>query len=421
MSRVSKALLNFYFLIFFWFWFIVIWIFIVVFRTLFFKHVKKIIKKTFFPKRKTSVFYLEVFGPESAGNKYRSRKWVEVLRENNFKAKSVYVFEHREYLQLTSHKSSMPFFFIAFLWFRFLHILGSAFYDIVIVRRELLQFNDYGNLFFEKFLSSVHDKRILDFDDDITAAKNEPRQISLFGKLLLESPRKFSASLKYYTAFLPGSRYLKDLLTEWRPEINDSQILILPTCVDYEKYAPKNYAVINQQPVIGWVGASGNLKSLMTVIPALNNLSRKYNFRLLVICDHPLEIGANFPIEFIRWNQKYEVEQILLIDIGIMPLANSKTQKGKCGFKLIQYMGCGVVSMATALTANNDIIDDCENGFLIPPDADWTTYFEKIFYLKDQYMEIGNKAIKKIKSAYSFNSQTKNLVGFLNQIEKDNQ
>ena len=414
MSKVSGALLNFYFFIFFWFWFLAIWIFILIFRIIFFKEIKLFIKKTFFPKRKCSVFYFEVFGPESAGNKYRSHKWVEILNANNFKAKSVHVFDYREYLQLTSHKSSMPFFLMGFMWFRFLQILQSSFYDIVIVRRELLQFNDYGNSFFEKFLSAVHNKRILDFDDDIAAAKNEPKQISFFGKLILESPRKFSSSLKYYTAFFPGSGYLKNLLIEWRPEIKEEQILILPTCVDYDKYQPKNYSEIKNQLIIGWVGAKGNLKSLLPLIPALNNLIRKYNFKLLVICDRPLDTQAEFPIEFIKWNQKYEVEQIHLIDIGIMPLANSKTQKGKCG------LGCGVVSMATALTANNDIIDDCENGFLVPPDADWEIYFEKVFSLKNQYAEIGLKAYQKIKSTYSFNNQTNGLVSFLNQIGSDN-
>lgn len=420
MSKVSGVLLNFYFFIFFWFWFITTWILIVVFRIAFFKKCKNFVKKTFFSKRKISVFYFEVFGPESAGNKYRSHKWVEILNANKFKAKSVYVFDYREYLQLTSHKSSMPFFLMGFMWFRFLQILQSAFYDIVIVRRELLQFNDYGNSFFEKFLSAVHDKRILDFDDDIAAAKNEPKQISFFGKLLLESNRKFSSSLKYYTAFLLGSRYLKDLLIEWRPEIKDEQILILPTCVDYDNYPPKNYSGTNRQLTIGWVGAKGNLKSLIPLIPALNNLTRKYNFKLLVICDRPLDVPVQFPMEFIKWNQKYEVEQIHLIDIGIMPLANTKTQKGKCGFKLIQYMGCGVVSMATALTANNDIIDDGENGFLIPADDDWEIYFEKVFSLKNQYAEIGLKAYQKIKSIYSFNGQTNGLISFLNQIGSDN-
>ncbi|TSA50114.1 MAG: hypothetical protein D4R43_02745, partial [Sphingobacteriales bacterium] len=106
-----------------------VWILILLLKILFFKQVKKTIKKIFFSKRKTSVFYFEVFAPESAGNKYRTQKWVEILNQNNFKAKSAYVFEYREYLQLTADQSSMPFFFMGFMWVRFWQILRSAFYD----------------------------------------------------------------------------------------------------------------------------------------------------------------------------------------------------------------------------------------------------------------------------------------------------
>ncbi len=417
MSGISRILINLYFFVFFWFWWIVVWIITLLFKFLFFKQIKKIIKKFFFAKRKKSIFYFEVFAPESAGNKYRTQKWIEILNRNNFKAKSAYVFEYREYLQLTSEKSSMPFFHMGFMWFRFWQILRSAFYDIVVVRRELLMFNDYGNLFFEKFLSSIHSNRILDFDDDIAAAKREPRTISTYGKLLLEHPKKFSDSLKNYTHFFPGTNYLKELLTKGNSLALEENILVLPTCVDYDMLAKKNYNLLKDEITIGWVGARNNLHNLQIVVKALNMLSSKYKFRLLIVSDAPFIAPLNFPIDFIRWSEKFEIENILKMDVGIMPLENTLEHKGKCGFKLIQYMACGVVSIATALTVNNEIISDNINGFLVPPDSDWTTYFEKAFQMRNNFDEIGNKAKEKIKIEYTFKANSKKLITLLNKID----
>ena len=106
------------------------------------------------------------------------------------------------------------------------------------------------------------------------------------------------------------------------------------------------------------MGARNNLHNLYLVVNALNWLSSKYKFRLLIICDAPFITAAFFPIDFIRWSEKYEIENILRMDIGIMPLENTLEQKGKSAFKLVQYMGLGMVSMATALTVNTEIIED---------------------------------------------------------------
>ena len=419
MSGISRILINLYFFVFFWFWWIVVWIITLLFKFLFFKQIKKIIKKFFFAKRKKSIFYFEVFAPESAGNKYRTHKWIEILNRNNFKAKSAYVFEYREYLQLTSEKGSMPFFHMGFMWFRFWQLLRSSFYDIVIVRRELLMFNDYGNLFFEKFLSSIHSNRILDFDDDIAAAKKEPRIISTYGIFLLEQASKFSTSLKCYTHFLPGTNYLKELLKQSYPEVKNENILVLPTCVDYDSRAKKNYATNSNEIIIGWVGARNNLPNLHLVVNALNFLSSKYKFRLLIVCDAPFITPSYFPIDFIRWSEKFETENILRMDIGIMPLENTDEQKGKSAFKLIQYMGLGIVSMATALTVNAEVIEDNISGFLVPADADWIPYFESVFKSQSRFAEIGKNASEKISGSFSFTHNQADLISFLNNVVKD--
>lgn len=413
MSKLSRAPVQIYFFLYCWFWWLVVWVAIIFFRIIFFKALKTFFKKLFFPNRRRSVFYFEVFSPESAGNRYRTQKWVEILKQNNLKAKSAYVFEYREYLQLTTHQSSMPFFYMGFIWYRFWQILRSAFYDVVVVRRELLMFNDYGNLFFEKFLSAVHRVRILDYDDDLAAAKHEPRTISSFGKILLEHPQKFSASLKYYSHFFPGTNYLKDLLKQSNSEAKEENILVLPTCVDYDLAPKKIYEGRDKEIIIGWVGARSNLHNLQLMTNALNLLSAKYKFRLRIICDAPLPVAVLFPVEFVRWSAAVEINNLLALDIGIMPLENTLPQKGKCAFKLIQYMGLGVVSMATALTVNNEIISDGENGFLVPPDADWTPYFEKIFQQQIHFSEIGKRAAEKISEGYTFNSNKAKLISFL--------
>ena len=50
----------------------------------------------------------------------------------------------------------------------------------------------------------------------------------------------------------------------------------------------------------------------------------------------------SFPIRFIDWSEETEVASIQNFDIGIMPLEDSPWEKGKCAYKIIQYMACGL-------------------------------------------------------------------------------
>lgn len=410
---VLKYILPAYFILYFWIWFIIVSVLTLFFRLLQIKRLKKIISRR--REKNPSVLYLEVFSPQGAGNRYRTGKWVEILNQNEFKATFRYVVEYNEYLQMTSHPDSMVFFHMEFLWKRLLQCLLSMKYDIVIIRREILMFNDYGNLFFERLMFRLHPCLILDFDDDIAAAKREPRQISSYGKLLLEHPAKFSGALKYYNGFIPATGYLKQVLLQKLHGVKEVQILVTPTCVDYDQFPARTYSASSGELTIGWVGAKNNLGNVLQVIPALNNLATRYKFRLLIICDQPLMTSATFPIQHIPWNGQREVENIRLIDIGIMPLINDKESRGKAGFKLIQYMGCGIVSIATALTVNTEIIDDNINGFLVAPDADWTPVFEKVLLLRDKFPEIGKRAFEKIAARYSFTANKEPYIRFLHQ------
>jgi glycosyltransferase involved in cell wall biosynthesis len=88
-------------------------------------------------------------------------------------------------------------------------------------------------------------------------------------------------------------------------------------------------------------------------------------------------VGANQdqflhePFEFLPWSENTEVKNIQAFDVGIMPLPDTPWARGKCGYKLIQYMACGVPVVASSIGANKDIIDHGQQGFLTTTLKDW--------------------------------------------------
>jgi len=81
-------------------------------------------------------------------------------------------------------------------------------------------------------------------------------------------------------------------------------------------------------------------------------------------------------LNIIPWSEKTEVREILKFDVGIMPLRDNPWSRGKCGFKLIQYMSCRKSLIASPVGINSDIVKDGENGLLAKSEDEWYEAFK---------------------------------------------
>jgi len=359
------------------------------------------------------VLFLECMGPPSAGFRHRSQGWVNALNTNGREAVCWFVLPYNQQWKLQQTASGMLRLQLIYLFKRFVQCFKSAQFDTAIVRRELLLYNDYGRLFFEKWMRRIHTNLILDVDDDIGAAKREPRRISAFGKAMMEEPEKFKSSLRYYDRVVAASDYLKRLFVSYGNGPKESDVFVVPTCVDYYKQRRKVYGRQTNATRIGWVGSAYNLHNLYSVYPALDELSLSREIELVVICN-AVPKSADFPVTFVEWNEVDELGNLLQIDVGIMPLVDTDISKGKGGFKLIQYMGCGIVSVATALTINKEIVTDGVNGFLVNHRGDWTRVLCEVLNQKERFESIGARAAETIRQRYSYEAHLNQYLQILN-------
>ena len=357
------------------------------------------------------VIYLAAYHPGNAGYKYRVEKWVEVLNANDYPARSRYVLDRARFDQLTT--GPLYLFHTVFLLLRLTHCVESLCYGTVIVRRELLLYNDYGWLFMERFLLAWHPNVVLDFDDDLSADKREPRRVGLFGRLLFECPTKFRTSVRLYRRFIAGSAYLGALVREANPRVGKDAILLCPTCVDYDQDPPKVYPVAAGLLTFGWVGSTGNLTNLDLIIPALSHIAERHPIRLVVISGRAYTPPTSFPIINVSWDPAREITDLYQIDIGLMPLSPTTVNKGKCGFKLLQYMGLGIVSVATAVTANEEIVSDGRDGFLVRGPEQWLPVLRRVIALRQYYARIGAAARAKVRDRYSFSANATDYIDFI--------
>jgi glycosyltransferase involved in cell wall biosynthesis len=149
------------------------------------------------------------------------------------------------------------------------------------------------------------------------------------------------------------------------------------------------------------------------LLPLFEKLFHNYKFKLIIIGGDYYDRKTTFPKEFIKWSLKNEIEDLKKIDIGLMPLTQDNESKGKAGFKLIQYMGLGIVSIASAITINNEIIKDKENSFLAENNNDWFNILKNILDNEIDLTHIGTNARKTILNNFTFNANLNKYLSFI--------
>jgi glycosyltransferase involved in cell wall biosynthesis len=114
-------------------------------------------------------------------------------------------------------------------------------------------------------------------------------------------------------------------------------------------------------------------KYLDLIRPALVEVCRGGKGRLLFVGSGQIEF-EHVAIEIRSWTEETEVSDIQNFDVGIMPLPDEPWERGKCGYKLIQYMACGKPVIASPVGVNQMIIEQGVNGFL----ANWVNALREL-------------------------------------------
>ena len=271
--------------------------------------------------------------------------------------------------------------------------------DLVVLQKKLP--NPLESLIFKLFSKCL----VYDFDDAV-CFRHLPKDGSYRSR---SREIRFNAMISRADAVICGNDYLASLVSGKKP------IHIYPSPVPTE-VAVKNYLETDGIVRLGWVGLGSNLNSLERIIPALKKLSLEIDLELVIISDRSLEIeGVN--VKHRIWSLEKQEHWISELDIGLMPLdAESPFDKGKCSYKLLQYMASGVIPAADAVGMNESVIRDDENGRLVYNGKWYPVLKDLALSATSQKTEMGRKARETVLHNYDYPSRTEALYRFLQKV-----
>jgi glycosyltransferase involved in cell wall biosynthesis len=148
-------------------------------------------------------------------------------------------------------------------------------------------------------------------------------------------------------------------------------VRIIRTGININDYTVSSYS---KPPIIVWTGSKPTLPHLISMSKQLEYVCNKYNAKLRIICD----VFPNMEAEKIIWTPENQCKYLSDATIGISPLNDTAYARGKCAYKIIQYMASGLPVVASNVGGNLDIFNYGCNGLCVD-NKDFGDALDQIF------------------------------------------
>ena len=285
---------------------------------------------------------------------------------------------------------------------RILCLVNSRHFDLLWIEKELLPW-------IPSFAAEVLLQRgipcVVDYDDAVFHRYDQhhnPFIRALLGK-------KIDAIMRRATTVVVGNEYL----AERASLAGAGRIERLPSVVDISRYTTKENT--GEQFRIGWIGSPITAPYLGLIKEALEQVAKLTGARVVLVGSGDQDPLPGVAKDILPWSEDSEVAQIQSFDAGIMPLPDGPFEQGKCGYKLIQYMACGLPVVASPVGVNTRIVEQAKTGFLASSNADWVEDLVMLFNDKVLRNALGVAGRKKVEQEYSLQITSPRLLEILSR------
>jgi len=363
-----------------------------------------------------NVLALSPIPEEGAGCRFRIAQFIPYLESAgiNVTLNSLFTPEFFRLVYKPGHYLRKAATFAALSVKRLDSLRDSSRFDLILIYREMFPI---GPAFVERLLAARgRPPVVFDFDDAISL-----RSVSDANHLIaaLKQPGKVSSIIRHSDHVIAGNEYLADYARRFNPAVT-----MIPTCVDTDRFVPAAEALQSETPapsrelVVGWIGSPTTALYIRGLAAVLRRVRERHPFVLRISgTGEPLTIPG-VDVDNRPWSLHGEVELFNTCDVGVYPLADDEWSKGKCGFKAIQFMACGVPVVAAAVGVNRTIVQDGTNGCLASTGDEWVEKLSRLLSDAALRRRLAVAGRRTVEEGYSLRVNAPTLAATLRAVDK---
>lgn len=286
------------------------------------------------------------------------------------------------------------------LWRRLLLFAKLRHYQVVFLQKKLLgPFALYA-------LRQAARRLVFDFDDAVMF--NDSNKDTVRSK---KRESRFVRTVRSADAVVAGNAYLRDLAARENPAVHT-----IPTPIDMARYTGKPLPRKPGPLVLGWIGSSATLIYLERMRATWDALAGRYpQVVIKIVADRFCECGR-MPVITKHWRYDDEIADLHSFDIGLMPLTDDPWARGKCGFKMLQYMAVGVPAVCSPVGVNREIVTDGVNGYHATTPDEWIDKIGRLIDDDELRARMGAQARETVLRRYSLEVNSAKLIALFHSL-----
>lgn len=336
------------------------------------------------------VLALFKYGAEAASTRQRLLQFAPYLAANGFDIHSAPLLGDEYVRALASaHPAGRGAILRAYAK-RLMTLFEARRYDVVWLHYELFP---YLPAAFERLLRAVNRPVVLDFDDAVFHQYDDAG--STIRRALLRG--KIATAIRGADVVTAGNAYLAAYASRYGADVR-----IIPTVVDTDQYLPADTRPAT--PVLGWIGSPSTWAYVEPVLPHILPVVARHGAEFHAIGAGP-RARATPGVHAFDWTEASEIARVQAMTVGIMPVPDEQWARGKCGYKLIQYMACGLPTLASPVGVNREIVGDGTTGFFAESGEEWANGVDRLLGDPDLCARLGRVGRERAVQSYSVASQ----------------
>ena len=340
------------------------------------------------------------------GQRLKYEQYLGYLSENGYQLEVIPFFDHETYKILYCKNNNLQKIYGTFKGFirRFLDIYKVYKSDGIFITLSVVPL---GPSFLEWLYVKLAKKTIYDIDDMIFQLRTAPsNRITKF----LKSRKRFYFLLEKANHCITCTPELDNIARTYNQNTTD-----ISSTINTKTYIPINKYENKKDLVIGWTGSHSTVPYLHLLDGVLQELSKKYKFKLLVMGTNNFEISG-VDIECLNWNSNIEISTLQRMDIGLYPLPDDNWVKGKSGLKALQYMAMGLPVVASNLGCNERVIENNISGLLVNDMNDWYKSISNLIKNNELRRFLGHNARLRVEKYFSIEANKNTYLSIFNSI-----
>lgn len=357
-------------------------------------------------KSKNRILFLPKYDAVAASCRHRILQYLPYIDSSEIEYDVFPLFDSDYLEEKFSQGRASPFRILKAYIARFRLVLFSNRYDAVFLHCEVLP---YLPAWVDLAFLRRFKRYILDLDDAIF--HNYDLSKNPLVRMLLG--RKFQKLFASADMIFAGGGYLYDYAIKF-----NSSVVNMPTVIDLDKYPLRSQKPAESSLLrVGWIGSPSTSEYLKLVEDALGVFSNNEGAPVEVILIGAGKVSlAGVSIKHFDWAENTEFTLLQELDVGIMPLPDTLWARGKCGFKLIQYMACGLPVVASPVGANKNIVEHGVNGFLASTNQEWIQALETLRMNPDLRRRMGQAGRREVEEKYCLQVTASRYVELLKSV-----